>query len=50
MTRESRDIIGEQCVRNDIKETWREHYNHLLNVEFDWNREGLEAAKPVLGP
>jgi len=19
-------------------------------VEFDWNREGLEAAKPVLGP
>jgi len=43
---EGRIVVG----NNDIKETWREHYNHLLNVEFDWNREGLEAAKPVLGP
>ena len=58
--KENRDIIGEQCVRNDsgrivvdnegLKEAWRAHYERLLNVEFEWDREGLAMAEPVLGP
>ena len=58
--KENRDIIGEQCVRNDsgrivvdnegLKEAWRAHYERLLNVEFEWDREGLAMVEPVLGP
>ena len=42
MTGDSRDVIGEQCVKNDcgnvvvdntnIRNVWVEHYNSLLNV------------------
>ena len=57
---ESKDIVGEQCVRDDngriminneeIKKAWREHYNRLLNVEYEWNRRDLEVLEPVAGP
>ena len=32
------------------KEAWREHYMHLLNVEFSWNPGGLSKVYPVEGP
>ena len=32
------------------KEAWREHYMHLLNVEFSWNPGGLSEVYPVEGP
>ena len=32
------------------KEAWREHYMHLLNVEFLWNPDGLSEVYPVEGP
>ena len=60
MKKENSDIVGEQCVRNDdgrivvgpeeIKNAWAAHYNRLLNVEFEWDRENLEPAEPVAGP
>ena len=27
-----------------IKEVWKEHFENLLNEEFEWNKEGLEEA------
>ena len=58
--KENRDVLGEHCVRNDsgrivfdndgLKKAWREHYERLLNVEFEWDREGLDMPDPVLGP
>ena len=60
MMGENRDIVGEQCVKNDegrvaveqedLTKAWTEHYNRLLNIEFDWDRRGLEAMNPVAGP
>ena len=60
MRRENQDVIGNKPVRNnngqmtlDVdskKETWREHYMHLLNVEFSWNPGGLSEVYPVECP
>lgn len=60
MKNENRDIVGEQCVKDDdgrimvgsedIKNAWRVHYNRLLNIEFEWDRDGLVTAEPVAGP
>ena len=32
------------------KEAWREHYMHLLNVEYSWNPGGLSEVYPVEDP
>ena len=60
MRRENQDVIGDKPVRNnngqmslDVdskKKAWREHYMHLLNVEFSWNPGGLSEVYPVEGP
>ena len=60
MRRENQDVIGDKPVRNnngqmslDVdskKEAWREHYMHLLNVEFSSNPGGLSEVYPVEGP
>ena len=52
--------MGEKPVKNDAgqlsldeeakKEAWREHYEHLLNVEFPWNPEDLSEESPVESP
>ena len=52
--------MGEKPVKNDAgqlsldeeakKEAWREHYEHLLNVEFPWNPEDQSEEGPVEGP
>ncbi|KAI8503283.1 hypothetical protein Bbelb_191040 [Branchiostoma belcheri] len=48
------------CVRNDAGElslndedkmkAWVEHYSRLLNVEFEWPKDELPVAAPVVGP
>ena len=60
MRRENQDVIGDKPVRNNNgqmflnvdskKEAWREHYMHLLNVEFSSNPGGLSEVYPVEGP
>ncbi|KAK4305368.1 hypothetical protein Pmani_022730 [Petrolisthes manimaculis] len=57
---DGRDIVVERCVRKDdgtiayvdkeIRDAWKVHYDRLLNVEFEWDREQLSTENPVLGP
>ena len=54
------DVIGENCVENDKGDlavtehekllAWQEHYERLLNEEFDWNKESLALNGPTIGP
>ena len=58
--RENADVIGDKPVKNDAGEmsmsedskqkAWLEHYQRLLNVEFDWNPDHLSDEPPVEGP
>ena len=57
MVKTNQDIIGEQCVRNDLgvlavseedkKVAWKSYYESLLNTEFDWDRNSLSQVDPV---
>ena len=60
MSAANRDVIGENCAKN-VKEdlavtdhekllAWQEHYERLLNEEFDWNKESLALNNPTIGP
>ena len=58
--RENTDIVGDKPVKNDAGEmsmsedskqkAWLEHYQRLLNVEFDWDPDHLSHQSPVEGP
>ena len=60
MRRENTDVVGDKPVRNDAGEltlndeskqkAWLEHFERLLNVEFDWDPAHLSAEPPVEGP
>ena len=60
MQRKNEDVIGDKPVRNnngqmslDVdskKEAWREHYRHLLNVDFSWNPGDFSEVYLVEGP
>ena len=60
MRRENQDVTGEKPVRNDAGElsldeegkqkAWKEHYERLSNVEFDWDPDHLSDESPVEGP
>ena len=48
--RENTDVVGDKPVKNDAgemsmsedsKQVWLEHYQKLLNVEFDWDPDHL---------
>ena len=49
--RENADVVGDKPVKNDAREmsmskeskqkAWLEHYQSLLNVEFDWDPDNL---------
>ena len=49
--RENTDVVGDKPVKNDAGEmsmsedskqkAWLEHYQRLLNVEFDWDPDHL---------
>ena len=58
--RENIDVVGDKSVKNDAGEmsmsedskqkAWLEHYQRLLNVEFDWDPDHLSYQPPVEGP
>ena len=58
--RENADVVGDKPVKNDAGEmsmskdskqkAWLEHYQRLLNVEFDWDPDHLSYQPPVEGP
>ena len=58
--RENPDVVGDKPVKNDAGEmsmsedskqkAWLEHYQRLLNAEFDWDPNHLSDESPVEGP
>ena len=58
--KESADVVGHKPVKNDAGEmsmsddskqkAWLEHYQRLLNAEFDWDPNHLSDESPVEGP
>ena len=58
--RENADVVCDKPVKNDAGEmsmnedakqkAWLEHYQRLLNVEFDWDPDHLSYQPPVEGP
>ena len=60
MRKEIVDVVGDKPVKNDAGETsmsaeakhnaWAEHYERLLNVEFDWDPDHLLNEPPLKGP
>ena len=57
--RENADVVGDKPVKNDAGEmsmsedskqkAWLEHYQRLLNVEFDWDPDHLSYQPSVEG-
>ena len=42
---------GEMSMSKDSKQkAWLEHYQWLLNIEFDWDPDHLSYQPPVEGP
>ena len=42
---------GEMSMSEDAKQkAWLEHYQRLLNAEFDWDPNHLSDKSPVEGP
>ena len=60
MRKENVDVVGDKPVKNDTGEMsmseeakqngWAEHYERLLNVEFDWDPDHLSNEPPLEGP
>ena len=58
--RENTDVVGDKPVKNDAGEmsmskdskqkAWLEHFQRLLNIEFDWDPDHLSYQPPVEGP
>ena len=58
--KENADVVGDKPVKNDVGEmsmsddskqkAWLEHYQRLLNAEFDWDPNHLSDESPVEGP
>ena len=58
--KENADIVGDKPVKNDTGEmsvstdskqkAWLEHYQRLLNAEFNWDPNHLSNDLPVEGP
>ena len=49
--KENADVVGEMSMSDDSKQkAWLEHYQRLLNAEFDWDPNHLSDESPVEGP
>ena len=58
--KENASVVGDKPVTNDVGEmsvsddskqkVWLEHYQRLLNAEFDWDPNHLSDEFPVEGP
>ena len=59
MRKENVDVVGDKPVKNDTGEmsmseeakqnVWAEHYERLLNNEFDWDPDHLSKQPPLEG-
>ena len=59
MRKENVDVVGDKPVKNDTREmsmseeakqnAWAEHYERLLNIEFDWDPDHLSNEPPLEG-
>ena len=57
--KENADVVGDKPVKNDAGEismsddskrkAWLEHYQRLLNAEFEWDPNHLSHESPVEG-
>ena len=43
-------MMQERCQWAETQKAWLEHYQRLLNVEFDWDPDHLSYQPPVEGP
>ena len=60
MRKENVDSVGDKPVKDDAGEmsmseeakqnAWVEHYERLLNIEFDWDPDHLSNEPPLEGP
>ena len=60
LRKENADVVGDKPVKTDAgymsvsddskQKAWLEHYQRLLNAEFDWNPNHLSDELPVEGP
>jgi hypothetical protein len=60
MVAKNRDVVGDGCIKDEdgkvvvdqdeLKDVWRRYFEKLLNEEFDWDRDSLEAGHAVSGP
>ena len=60
MRKENVDVVGDMPVKNEVGEmsmseeakqnAWAEHYERLLNVEFDWDPDHLSNEPLLEGP
>ena len=60
LRKENADVVGDKPVKNDAGEmsmrddskqkAWLEHYQRLLNAEFDWDPNHLSDESPEEGP
>ena len=58
MTAINQDIVGDKCVRNDRGDVptsdygkllaWKEHYQRLLNEEYEWNKENMSVNNSII--
>ena len=58
--KENADVVGDKPVKNDAGEmsmsddskqkAWLEHFQRLLNAEFEWDPNHLSDESPVEGP
>ena len=49
--RQVKNDAGEMSMSEDSKQkVWLEHYQRLLNAEFDWDQDHLSYQPPVKGP
>ena len=52
--------MGDKCIRNDRTDlttsdhgkhlVWKEHYQRLLNEEFEWNKKNVSVKNPIVEP
>ena len=60
LRKENANVVGDKPMKNDAGEmsmsddskqkAWLEHYQRLLNAEFDWDPNHLSEESPVEGP
>ncbi len=60
MTKQNREVTESSCIKNkdgkivtdecSVRKIWKEHFDKLLNEEFEWDRNGLPSTDMVCGP